>query len=52
SFSVQIKPRLTELKTDITEYTLPEDAAPLYPVYDGEDTIWLSDASQPRLWKF
>ncbi|MFM8658638.1 MAG: CopD family protein [Candidatus Nitrosotenuis sp.] len=51
-FSVVIKPRLAELRTDITEYTIPEKAAPLYPVYDGKDTIWLSDASQPRLWKF
>ncbi len=52
SFSVLVKPRLYELKTDITEYTLPESAAPLYPVYDGDDTIWFSDSSQPRLWKF
>lgn len=52
SFSVLVKPRLSELKTDITEYSLPEAAAPLYPAYDGDDTIWISDASQPRLWKF
>ena len=51
SLSVLVKPRLSELKTDITEYTLPETAAPLYPVYDGQN-IWLSDSSQPRLWKF
>ncbi|MFM7795896.1 MAG: CopD family protein, partial [Candidatus Nitrosotenuis sp.] len=51
SLSILVKPRLSELKTDITEYTLPEAAAPLYPVYDGEN-IWLSDSSQPRLWKF
>jgi copper transport protein len=52
SFSVLVKPRISELKTDIAEYTLPENAAPLYPVYDGDDTIWFSDSSQPRLWKF
>lgn len=52
SFTVLVKPRLSELKTDITEYTLPENAAPLYPVYDGDDTIWFSDSSKPRLWKF
>lgn len=52
SFSVLIKPRLAELRTDITEYTIPEKAAPLYPVYDGKDTIWLSDTSQARMWKF
>ena len=28
SLSVLVKPRLSELKTDITEYTLPETAAP------------------------
>jgi copper transport protein len=48
---VLVKPRITELKTDITEYTLPEDAAPLFPIHDG-NTIWLSDSSKPRLWKF
>lgn len=52
SFSVLVKPRLSELKTDITEYSLPDNAAPLYPAYDGDDTIWISDSSQPRLWKF
>lgn len=52
SFSVLVKPRLSELKTDITEYSLPDSAAPLYPAYDGDDTIWISDSSQPRLWKF
>jgi copper transport protein len=49
---VYIKPHISELKTDITEYSLPESAAPLYPAYDGDDTIWISDASKPRLWKF
>ena len=52
SLFVIVKPRLSELKTDITEYTLPDKAAPLYPVYDGNDTIWISDSSQARLWKF
>ena len=52
TLSILVKPRLSELKTDITEYTLPEKAAPLYPVYDGNDTIWISDSSQGRLWKF
>ncbi len=52
SLVVFVKPDISELKTEITEYTLPESAAPLYPAYDGDDTIWLSDASKPRLWKF
>lgn len=51
-FTVMVKPRLSELKTDIAEYMLPESAAPLYPAYDGDNTIWISDSSKPRLWKF
>lgn len=47
-----VKPSVTELNLGITEYGLPESAAPLYPAYDGDDTIWISDASKPRLWKF
>ena len=49
---VYVKPHVSELKTDIIEYGLPESAAPLYPAYDGDDTILISDASKPRLWKF
>ena len=52
SLAVVVKPRLSELKGDITEYAFPDKAAPLYPVYDGDDTIWISDSSQARLWKF
>jgi copper transport protein len=52
SLSVFVKPHVSELKTDITEFELPDSAAPLYPAYDGDDTIWISDASKPRLWKF
>ena len=47
-----VKPRLADLKLDITEYVLPEEAKPLYPLYDGKDSIWISDPSAPRLWKF
>ncbi|MFY9299582.1 MAG: CopD family protein [Candidatus Nitrosotenuis sp.] len=53
SFSVFAKPRLSQLKTDIVEYKIPANgSAPLYPVFDGKDTIWISDSSKPRLWKF
>jgi copper transport protein len=52
SFTVFVKPHISELKTDITEYGLPDSAAPLYPAYDGDDTIWISDTSKGRLWKF
>ena len=47
-----VKPRLTDLKTEIIEYKLPESAKPLYPLYDGKNSIWISDPSSPRLWKF
>ncbi|MGY5143565.1 MAG: virginiamycin B lyase family protein [Candidatus Nitrosopumilus sp. bin_32a] len=47
-----IKPRLTDIQTQITEYELPEDAKPLFPIYDGSDSLWISDASAPRIWQF
>ena len=47
-----VKPRLTDLKTEIIEYELPESAKPLYPLYDGKNSIWVSDPSSPRLWQF
>ncbi|NND87316.1 MAG: copper resistance protein CopD, partial [Nitrosopumilus sp.] len=47
-----VKPRLTDIQTQIIEYELPEDAKPLFPLYDGDNSIWLSDASAPRLWQF
>ena len=51
-FDVRVKPSIDDIRTDITEYDLPaDDTAPLYPVYDGKN-IWVSDAQQPRLWKF
>lgn len=52
-FLVVVKPHTSELKTQITEYDIPvKGAGLLYPTYDGNDTIWISDSSQPRLWKF
>ncbi|MBI5146130.1 MAG: CopD family protein [Thaumarchaeota archaeon] len=52
SFSVVVKPHTSELKTQIIEYDIPVSGAVLYPTYDGNDIIWISDTSQPRLWKF
>jgi copper transport protein len=49
---VLVKPRLSQLKTEITEYGFPEAAKPLYPFFDGKDSIWISDPSKPRVWKF
>jgi len=53
SFTVFAKPRLSQLKTEIIEYKIPvNNSGPLYPVFDGKDTLWISDTSKPRLWKF
>ena len=51
-FNLQIKPLLSDIRTEITEYEFPADeTAPLFPVYDGKN-LWISDAQKPRLWKF
>ncbi|NND86031.1 MAG: copper resistance protein CopD [Nitrosopumilus sp.] len=47
-----VKPRLENLQTQIIEYQLPEVAKPLFPLYDGKNSIWISDPSAPRLWEF
>lgn len=47
-----VKPRLTDIQMQVIEYELPEDAKPLFAVYDGKDSLWISDASAPRLWEF
>jgi copper transport protein len=47
-----VKPKLVQLKTELIEYDFPVEAAPLYPIFDGDNTIWISDPSKPRLWKF
>ncbi len=52
NLSLLVKPKLDEIKTEIIEYEFPEDAKPLYPLYDGKNSIWISDASSPRLWEF
>jgi len=49
---VLVKPRLSQLKTEIIEYEFPEAAKPLYPFFDGKDSIWISDPSKARIWKF
>ena len=47
-----VKPRLADIQTQIVEFDLPEDAKPLFPIYDGKNSLWISDASAPRLWEF
>ncbi len=47
-----VKPRLTDIQTEIIEYEFPETTKPLYPLYDGKNSIWISDPTEPRLWQF
>ena len=47
-----VKPRLPDLQTEIIEYDFPEATKPLFPLFDGHDSIWISDPSAPRVWKF
>ncbi len=49
---LSVKPRLSDIRVEIVEYDLPEEATPLQPVYDGRGSIWISDPSAPRLWQF
>ena len=48
-----VKPKLANIETQIIEYPLPESAKPFFPLYDGNDSIWISDVSpSSRLWQF
>ena len=47
-----IKPRLENIQTQVVEYEFPENAKPLYPLYDGKNSIWVSDPSAPKIWEF
>lgn len=52
---LNVKPRLSNIKTEIIEYELPDKAAaaPLFPVYHQKtDSIWVGDTAAPRVWQF
>jgi copper transport protein len=55
SLEIDIKPRISDLQFNITEYKTPENSLLLYPVYQATtNSIWVGD-SQPgsgRLWEF
>jgi copper transport protein len=55
NLEVNIKPRITDLQFNITEYKTPKSSLLLYPVYQqNTNSIWVGD-SQPgsgRLWEF
>ena len=38
--------------TEIIEYEFPESTKPLYPLFDGKNSIWISDPAAPKLWQF
>lgn len=52
TINVLVKPHLKDIKSEIEEFSLPEESSPLFPVFDGHGSIWISDASAPRIWKF
>ena len=52
NLNLLVKPRLTNIQTEITEYEFPEYGKPLYPLYDGNNSIWISDQNSSRLWQF
>ena len=52
ALNLLVKPRLTNIQTQIVEYELPQEAKPWFPLYDGKDSIWISDPSAPRIWQF
>jgi len=47
-----VKPRLENLRADVTEYDLPAEGKPFYPIFDGGSAIWFSDISGPAVWRF
>lgn len=50
-----VKPNLSQLQANITEYKMPDNAQPLYPIYDPiRDVVWVGDSAigSGRLWEF
>ena len=52
TLSLPVKPDIDTMTVEISEYELPVATNPLYPLYDGKGSIWVSDPVSPRLWKF
>ncbi|MGH9999597.1 MAG: hypothetical protein ACRD6Q_00075, partial [Nitrososphaeraceae archaeon] len=55
TFEINIKPRISDLQLNITEYKTPQSSLLLYPVYQAStDSIWVGDSlpGSGRLWKF
>jgi copper transport protein len=55
TFEVNIKPRISDLQFNITEYKTPQNSMLLNPVYQAStDSIWVGDSlpGSGRLWQF
>ncbi|MCJ7636117.1 MAG: hypothetical protein MUO21_01355, partial [Nitrososphaeraceae archaeon] len=55
SFEINVKPRLSNLQFNITEYKTPQSSLLLDPVYQAStDSIWVGDSlpGSGRLWEF
>jgi copper transport protein len=55
TFEVNIKPRISDLQFNITEYKTPQNSLLLNPVYQAStDSIWVGDSlpGSGRLWQF
>ena len=52
TMNLLVKPRLQDLQTEIVEYEFPEPTKALYPLFDGKESIWISDPSAPKVWQF
>ncbi len=50
-----VKPNLDQMQANITEYKMPDNAQPLYPLYDPiRNVVWVGDSSigSGKLWEF
>ncbi len=55
TFEINIKPRISDLQFNITEYKVPQNSLLLDPVYQAStNSIWVGDSlpGSGRLWKF
>jgi len=55
TFEINIKPRISDLQFNITEYKAPQNSLLLDPVYQAStNSIWVGDSlpGSGRLWKF
>ncbi len=54
-FTVQVKPRISDLQFTVQEYETPQQSLPLYPIYDPiRRAIWVGDSmpGSARIWEF